>query len=413
MTDATSAQFEKLVAVAYQHLYDLVWLRTSPLIDMLADGPGVRATKEEAWQLHHLLLATIEELAPEPHLPTTSREWRRYQLMTLRFVDALDVDAVAADLGISRREYFREQRRALASVTLLLQERLAGNGSASAPEGDASSRQEGDRQALLQAEATRVSGSERTADLVAVVRDAAMLLDDVARERRVAIQWDCLPDVASVSVEPNLLRQLIMASLGYMIERGRDTTLHIAITVRASAFSVSLSAPLSAEPDDLSCAEMRERRVLLGEMEALTGCDVTVSEGEDGTVAVSIVLPASSRPLVLVVDDNLDVLELMKRYLSSDYVVATAQSAVKAWDLIHCLHPSAITLDLMMPEQDGWDLLQRLANAPELCNIPVVVCSVLKQRSLALAMGASAFVEKPVTEQGIVGVLSHLAEAVN
>ena len=64
-----------------------------------------------------------------------------------------------------------------------------------------------------------------------------------------------------------------------------------------------------------------------------------------------------------------------------------------------------------MPRQDGWDVLQVLLNQPETRHIPILVCSVLRQKELALSMGATAFLEKPVTEQVLLAALAALEGA--
>ncbi len=68
----------------------------------------------------------------------------------------------------------------------------------------------------------------------------------------------------------------------------------------------------------------------------------------------------------------------------------------------------AIILDLMMPDQDGWDLMQIFLNQASTQAIPIIVCSVLKQKELALSLGATAFMEKPVAEQELLSVLASL-----
>jgi CheY-like chemotaxis protein len=124
-------------------------------------------------------------------------------------------------------------------------------------------------------------------------------------------------------------------------------------------------------------------------------------------VGFKVKLPTAQRT-VLVVDDNEDALELFRRYLSPLYRVATAGTAHKALEQARQLQPHAITLDLMMPEQDGWDLLQTLLNQPDTRHIPIIVCTVLKQKALALSLGAAAFLEKPVSKQELLTALKAL-----
>ena len=62
----------------------------------------------------------------------------------------------------------------------------------------------------------------------------------------------------------------------------------------------------------------------------------------------------------------------------------------------------------MMPDQDGWDVLQILSTQPNTSHIPVIVCSVLRQEDLALSLGASAFLLKPITRHDLLSRLEEL-----
>jgi CheY-like chemotaxis protein len=75
------------------------------------------------------------------------------------------------------------------------------------------------------------------------------------------------------------------------------------------------------------------------------------------------------------------------------------------------LRPLAIVLDLMMPGQDGWEILQNLKADAATADIPVVVCSVLAQESLAQALGADAYLRKPVSREQLLLVLDPLLAA--
>src|SRR5438034_1238660 len=100
-------EFAIALTDAYEHLYDLVYLRSHPLINFFSDAVNATTNKENAWNLHHALLKAIQELDPGPQVPTFSREWRRYRLMILRYVDGLAPQTVADQLAISRRHYYR------------------------------------------------------------------------------------------------------------------------------------------------------------------------------------------------------------------------------------------------------------------------------------------------------------------
>ena len=88
----------------------------------------------------------------------------------------------------------------------------------------------------------------------------------------------------------------------------------------------------------------------------------------------------------------------------------TTQIPEEALDLACKLQPYAISVDLMMPGLDGWDLLQTLLNHPETTNVPIIICSVLKQKELALSLGAAAFLGKPINEKSLLSVLEDLGK---
>jgi len=62
-------------------------------------------------------------------------------------------------------------------------------------------------------------------------------------------------------------------------------------------------------------------------------------------------------------------------------------------------------LDVMMPHMDGWEMLGQLRHHPLTMNAPIIVCSILTQAELALSLGASDYIRKPVTAQTFVQAL--------
>ena len=69
------------------------------------------------------------------------------------------------------------------------------------------------------------------------------------------------------------------------------------------------------------------------------------------------------------------------------------------------VQPSLIFLDVMMHNVDGWQVLSELHHDPATSHIPVVVCTVLPLEEMALALGANAFLQKPVSQQQFLRVL--------
>lgn len=100
---------------------------------------------------------------------------------------------------------------------------------------------------------------------------------------------------------------------------------------------------------------------------------------------------------VLVIDDDDTVRDLMRRYLSREgFDVVTARGGREGLEFARELHPSVITLDVFMPDMDGWSVLHALKQAPELDHIPVVMMTISDERQKGFALGASGYLTKPV-----------------
>jgi two-component system chemotaxis sensor kinase CheA len=113
--------------------------------------------------------------------------------------------------------------------------------------------------------------------------------------------------------------------------------------------------------------------------------------------------------LVVAVDDNPDVLQLIADSLEqSPYRVIGIQDATKAIEVIQELHPSAITLDIMMPKVNGWQILHQLKSNPATASIPVILLTVLEDRSAGYVLGADEYLVKPVARDSLLNVLQQL-----
>jgi CheY-like chemotaxis protein len=131
-----------------------------------------------------------------------------------------------------------------------------------------------------------------------------------------------------------------------------------------------------------------------------------------GETCIFVTLPGLEQQVVLVVDDNPALHQLFERYLATTrYAVIHAYSGSEALELAEAKRPDFITLDVMMAAMDGWQVLRSLQQNQRTATIPVVVCSVLREPQLALALGAKAYLKKPVERLQLQAVLDQLAAA--
>ena len=109
---------------------------------------------------------------------------------------------------------------------------------------------------------------------------------------------------------------------------------------------------------------------------------------------------------MLVVDDNADTLQLFARYaVGTRYAVTGTREPGRALQLAEEVRPDIVVLDVMMPELDGWEMLARLREHPSTAQTSVIICTVLPQQPLALALGANPFLQKPVTREAFLAAL--------
>jgi CheY-like chemotaxis protein len=118
-------------------------------------------------------------------------------------------------------------------------------------------------------------------------------------------------------------------------------------------------------------------------------------------------LPApASGTLILCIDDDPEVIDLLRRYLVPEgYSVRGATSGDEGIKLAEELQPAAITLDIMMPEKDGWQVLRELKGNPKTKDIPVIIHSIIENRPLALSLGALEVITKPSEARQILSVV--------
>ena len=113
--------------------------------------------------------------------------------------------------------------------------------------------------------------------------------------------------------------------------------------------------------------------------------------------------------MILVVDDQAPTLRMYQRYLSRyPFEVVGVSDPTQVLTLARQLRPQLITLDVMMPHVDGWELLQALQADVFTSQIPVVVCSAWEEPELARSLGAAYFLKKPITQRDLLAVLERL-----
>jgi CheY-like chemotaxis protein len=131
------------------------------------------------------------------------------------------------------------------------------------------------------------------------------------------------------------------------------------------------------------------------------------SAGPEAEVPSALAQPASPvGSAILVIDDEATARDLVQRALTREgYRVETAASGPEGLKLARQLKPAAITLDVMMPGMDGWVVLTTLKSDPITAEIPVIMMSVVDDKNLGFALGATDYLVKPVGWDRLTSVL--------
>jgi CheY-like chemotaxis protein len=117
---------------------------------------------------------------------------------------------------------------------------------------------------------------------------------------------------------------------------------------------------------------------------------------------------------ILCIDDDAEVIDLLKHYLVPEgYSVRGASSGEEGIRMAQELRPSVITLDIMMPEKDGWQVLRELKNNPLTKDIPVIIHSIIENRPLALSLGALEVITKPSEPKKVLSVVERACHSKN
>jgi signal transduction histidine kinase/DNA-binding response OmpR family regulator/HAMP domain-containing protein len=281
--------------------------------------------------------------------------------------------------------------------------------------------------------------------------NVARLVDEVigtartlAQQNQNRLTVECPGDIGSLIVDALRLRQILLNLLSNACKftKAGDIALRVA---RVSAdgrgwveFSVA-DTGIGMTPEQLDrlfeefsqADQLTSRRyggtglglAITRRLSRMMGGDVTVTSelGKGSTFAVR--LPAatatardvldepSEEPLsigdcVLVIDDDRTARELIAGHLRDEgFSVVTAAGGREGLMLAAKLHPIAITLDILMPDLDGWTVLAALRGNPELIDIPVVMATIIDQQRKGMTLGAAGYLTKPIDRDRLIALL--------
>jgi CheY-like chemotaxis protein len=393
----SAAEFERLVREALTNLFDQVALSTHPLAALtirLGEAQPCRADS-----LRKALIDAIERLRPagENEPCFGSPEWRCYLLLHGRYVEGASLQQLQASLSLSERQLRRAHSRAVQAVATLVWDLLFPNhGTAGAEPIDET------------VTAANFPVSLASLDIMELLQGVLSTLQRRAESEAAPLEVISPDNNLRVLSDRVILRQVLLSLLNYALDRREDGPVIITMEQRGSRLLLHIRFRL----EDLALLEAEEEERVVNQ--ACYWCDkidICLSRNvyltELGQLTLN--LPSANDPLLLVVDDQETAFRMFQRYLShTNLRLVGVRDGREVLPLARELQPQAITLDVMMPYMDGWEVLQNLQADPATRHIPVIICSVWQEPELANSLGAVDLLPKPIKQKDLLAALARL-----
>ncbi|MGC9349522.1 MAG: response regulator [Anaerolineae bacterium] len=402
----TFEAFLTALRAALQHLYDPLTLRGTPLIALF----DVEEGKNPIAELRQMLIDGIKALEPGSDVPVHSSAWRVYHILRYRYIEQSAQRTVANNMGLSVRQLRRQERDAEKALAGYLWNRYNLERRAEVlfgppqPEGRNGSTRPPGREREL--EWVRDSFPSEVNDISAMIESTLRTVRPLVQALDVEVILAIPEDLPMVTGQRMPLRQAFLSLLTAAVHVVPGGQVRVSAEQQQEGIIVRLEAEdgEGASPAEAGDEHLQMARQCID----LFGGELIVDAPEEGdrAFASALRLPVTEPMPVLMIDDNLDTLRLFQRYLSgTHYQFVGVHDPDEVLSLAESLLPQAIVLDVMLPGVDGWELLGRLREHPATRELPTIVCTVMPQEQLAMALGAAAYLRKPVSRETLLSEL--------
>lgn len=388
-----------------EHLYDFPYQQRQSLVlsstvtnTPILEVPGSKVRK--------LLLDALEKIGEEKNLAFRSLQARFYNLLRLHYIEGMAVNDVARELGLSPRQTYRDLRSADEAIASVVWSQLIGQIPAaevapdSAPAGASTADapvQAAEQPPLLQLQPTNLN--ELVANICEIVRPLAI-------SRSVEIHLTLSDPPAVTLTDGMVARQVITGLLSMAIQKALPHPLGITLLTDGKECLLRFSFRSAASVNEPLPEKFADPSI--GLYAQNLGWQITYQLNLNQEVELLVSIRAHQRTC-LIIDDHPGFVELLERYVDNSVIhITTADNGLKGIEIARQLKPDVIILDVMIPEMDGWQVLQHLRSAPATKSIPIIVCSVFYDPDLALTLGATDVLKKPVRKENLVAALKKL-----
>ena len=303
---------------------------------------------------------------------------------------------------------------------------------------------------LSKIEAGKMELSVERVELPSLIHSVIDSIQPLAQEKELPIRTRFRPDLPAVEADPVRLRQILLNLLsnavkftdqGHVEVMAQPSGRMVRISVLDTGIGISPEAQKVIFDEFVQADGSTTRRhggtglglsIVRKLVELHRGSITLLSEPGIGSTlsftlpvwaappeAIPVALPSppaqrlrqGSLPgkAILIVDDDPGVRELIARHLEQEgFETLRAATAADALRLAKERSPVLMTLDIMMPDASGWWVLEKLKEDPETADIPVLVVTIVEDRRLVFALGASDYLAKPFDRRELVARVHRL-----
>ncbi|HEY1011697.1 MAG TPA: response regulator [Herpetosiphonaceae bacterium] len=300
---------------------------------------------------------------------------------------------------------------------------------------------------LSKIEAGRLDLHKETVQIADLVRGVLATAAGLTRDKPIAIREEIAPDLPPVQADRTRLREVLLNLLSNAAKFTEQGEISVSVARGAGELTVTVrDTGIGIPPEHLervfhefhqvdSGSNRRYEGTGLGlaicrRLIELHGGRIWVESQAGAGSAFSFSLPLApaqraagdqpgdgnqapqppgSRP-ILIVDDDAEALVIVKTYLEHDgWTVHGLTDSQLVLAEARRIQPLAIILDVLMPHQDGWEVLSALKNTPELAHIPVVLYTMIEEQQYGMYLGASEYLTKPINEALLRATVARLA----
>lgn len=389
--DMPRDQFLELTKDALERFYDLTHLENHPFAKKVKrkDDP-YDATRGQLLQQD--LSKAINTLDSGQIRSAGSSPSRRHMVMRLRYVERLTIQNIAYEMDMSERQVYRDLRQGEEDLATILQAWYETEMIAYAPD-------DSEKDEPITLEIEQLKTDFQPVDIRVLMYSAQSSIEQLSANRHVNVIIDAPSDSVMVSTDPVVAKHVLINLLSSAVQRADSSEVMVRLK------SSDERAVLSLQFTDMD----RQQESLLNEIttELLRRLkwELLQSSLHDSVHTVELSF-GKNVPTVLVIDDYEGLSRLLKRYLVGYRCrVVSAADGASGLSMAREIQPDAVILDVMMPNMDGWEVLQRLRNHPDTQHVAVIICSVFNDPGLAQALGASVFLSKPIKRDDIIHAL--------